>query len=134
MQRSRLEHPILSNMDAMGNGQDTQVTEACQMLINALRLSLHEYKETRPNLSWRSVARNIRCNRYILNKIISDDGDVSEDKTYDVFGCFRMAAILSRKNLRSSKSLSDAVSGLYDVIRLNPRESELARKHQAIGA
>lgn len=95
---------------------DAKVTKACQELIDALKFSLFEYKKNRPHLSWRSVAKNVRCNRYILNKILNDDGKISRTKTYDMFECFRIASILSQKEILSAKILAETLESIVQTV------------------
>jgi len=83
-----------------------------QSLIDSLKNELYSYKESRPRLSWRSISKLSKVNRYFINKILTDDGLSDPSKVFDLTQAVRLMKFLHEKS-----NLRDTIDASGDVLK-----------------
>ena len=87
---------------------DTEV----QVLIDSLKYELDSYKKARPRLSWRSISKLSKVNRYFIYKILQDDGMAHSSKMLDLTQALRLMKFLHEKS-----ALKDAIDSSSSALR-----------------
>jgi uncharacterized protein (UPF0262 family) len=97
---------------------DTEV----QILIDSLKYELDSYKKARPRLSWRSISKLSKVNRYFIYKILQDDGQAHASKMLDLTQALRLMKFLHEKSAMkdaidsSSSALREAFQNAFSTI------------------
>jgi hypothetical protein len=93
-----------------------------QSLIDSLKNELDSYKKTRPRLSWRSIAKLSKVNRYFINKILQDDGQADSSKMLDLTQALRLIKFLHEKSAvkyaidSSGSALREAFQNAFPIM------------------
>lgn len=88
--------------------------EELTSVIECLRRGLVRYKQSRPALSWRAIAKQSGVNRYFINKILDASSD--DKQSLDFFQVLILTKFLSKK--KSIKETIDSQEApLRDALR-----------------